>query len=467
MIALPASRASGPRGNASAAVALAVVALVALNINGREIGSYDTQPAKFAARELALRHTLTLDRVVAAAPALAERPGFARSRDGHYRSAYSVVPSIIAAGPAWLLSAAGFLDLEAPLASAIVAKLTASLLVTTAIVLAFFVARRRTGAAAAAVVAAGYGLGTNVWLSAQTLGAHETVVAAMTAAVLCLTAPGKEWRGWRAWVATAMLAVAGAARPQMAPAIAVLLLSIIVRGGGRLRDWLPISLAAVGAAVVVGFNIKWFGSPLGATPRLEALHPAVHAVTGTFSTRPWTGAAGLLVSPSRGLLVFSPVVLVVAGGLGSAWREGRRGPLGWLLLAAFAQFGLYASYTVWWGGHTYGPRYCIDLLPLLVPVAAAAVPSIARSRLTKAACAIALAWSVLLAATGALAYPAERWNTDPTEIDRDHARLWDWSDPQFVRCWKRGFSPDNFNLFSEARSSLPARSPVPAPDPGP
>jgi len=455
MSASDASRAPGPGGNALIVTVLALVTLVALNINGREVGSYDTQPTKFAARELALRHTLTLDRVVAAAPALADRPGFAKSRDGHYRSAYSVVPSFLAAGPAWLLSAAGVLDLEAPMAPAIVAKLTASLLVATGVVLAYFIARRRTGAVAAVAVAAGYGLGTNVWLSAQTLGAHETVVATMTAAVLCLTAPGKEWRVWPAWVATTMLAVAGAARPQMAPAIAVLLLSIIVRGGGRLRDWLPISMVAAGAALVVGFNIKWFGSPIGAVPRLEELHPAVHAVTGTFSTHPWTGAGGLLFSPSRGLLVFSPIVLVVAGGLGSAWREGRRGPLGWLLLAALAQFGLYASYTVWWGGHTYGPRYCVDLLPLLVPVAAAAVPGIARSRLTKVACCVARAWSVLLAATGALAYPAERWNTDPTEIDRDHARLWDWSDPQFVRCWERGFSPDNFNLFRGVRSSTP------------
>jgi len=455
MDASPAPRASGSGGNGLTVATLAIVTLMALNVNGREIGSYDTQPTKFAARELVLRHTLTLDRVVAAAPALADRPGFARSRDGHYRSAYSVVPSIIAAGPAWLLSAAGVLDLDAPLAPAIVAKLTASLLVTTAVVLAYFAARRRTSAVAAAVIAAGFGLGTNVWLSAQTLGAHETVVATLTAAVLCLTAPGKQWRGWRAWMATTMLAIAGAARPQLAPAIAVLLLSMIARGSGRVRDWLPISMTAIGAVLVVGVNVMWFGSPLGAAPRLEALHPSVHAVAGTFSTHPWTGAAGLLVSPSRGLLVFSPIVLVVAGGLRCAWREGRSGPLGWLLLAALAQFGLYASYSVWWGGHAYGPRYCVDLLPLLVPVASAAVPGIARSRLTKIACSVAFAWSVLMAATGAFVYPAERWNTDPTEIDRDHARLWDWSDPQFVRCWRRGFSPENFNLFSGFNSPVP------------
>jgi hypothetical protein len=443
----PASRASGARGNALPVATLAIVTFLAFNINGREVGGYDSQPAKFAARELVLRHTLTLDRAVAAAPALGDRPGFARARDGHYRSAYSVIPSIIAAGPAWLLSEVGILDLKAPLAPTIMAKLTASLLGTFAVVLAYFVARRRAGAGAAALIAAAYGLGTNVWLSAQTLGAHETVAVAITAAVLCLTAPGTLWSGWRAWVGTTMLAVAGATRPQLAPAIAVLLLSLVVRGG-RFRDSLPISMVVLGGALTVGFNIKWFGGPLGATPRLEALHPVVHAVTGTFSTHPWIGAAGLLVSPSRGLLIFSPIVLAVMGGVGTAWREGRRGPLGWLLLAAVAQFALYASYTVWWGGHGYGPRYCLDFLPLLVPVAAAGVPCITRSRFTQVACFVALLWSVLIAATGALAYPAERWNTDPTEIDRDHARLWDWSDPQFVRCWKRGFSPQNFDLFT-------------------
>jgi hypothetical protein len=42
------------------------------------------------------------------------------------------------------LSAAGVLDLEAPMAPAMVAKLTASLLVTIAVVQAYFIARRRT-----------------------------------------------------------------------------------------------------------------------------------------------------------------------------------------------------------------------------------------------------------------------------------------------------------------------------------
>lgn len=130
---------------------------VLLNANGREIGGYDSQSTKFAARELVARGTLTLDRVVELIPRFAERPAFARTVDGHYRSAYPVLPSILAAGPAWALAAAGLLDLEAPLAPTIIAKLSASLLVTFAVVFAFIVASQRNSTTGAALVAIGYG----------------------------------------------------------------------------------------------------------------------------------------------------------------------------------------------------------------------------------------------------------------------------------------------------------------------
>ena len=45
--------------------------------------------------------------------------------------------------------------------------------------------------------------------------------------------------------------------------------------------------------------------------------------------------------------------------------------------------------------------------------------------------------------------------TDPVDVDTNHERLWDWRDSQIVRCWQRGFSPQNFALFSrEALTSI-------------
>ena len=99
-----------------------------VNANGREIGSVDSQPNKFAARELLQRHTLTLNYVVGATPQLIERHSFVRDLNGNYRSAYSPFPPILAASIAWPLVKVGALNLKAPLAPNVIAVLAASVL---------------------------------------------------------------------------------------------------------------------------------------------------------------------------------------------------------------------------------------------------------------------------------------------------------------------------------------------------
>jgi hypothetical protein len=108
---------------------------------------------------------------------------------------------------------------------------------------------------------------------------------------------------------------------------------------------------------------------------------------------------------------------------------------------------LYSFYGVWWGGHTFGPRYLIDVLPMLVPLGALALAR-PRSFVWNDLAAVALGWSILVAATGAFCYPNDAWNTSPADVDRDHARLWSVSDNQILRCWKAGVSPQTFTLIT-------------------
>jgi hypothetical protein len=429
-------------------IALAMFALTFLiyNANGREIGSWDSQPTKYAAIELVRHHTLTLDRVLLTIPALVGRHGFTPDIEGRARSTYPVLPSVIAAAVAASLHAVHLVDLDAPLAPNLTAKVTASLLTALAVAMAFVVARRRLPPTSAALVALGLGLGTNLWaLASQTLWQTETVVAALSAVAVCLAVPAAELTTARLWVASVLLGLAGAARPQIAPVVAVLSLSIAVRRR-RTGDVLANLPGLVIALAAIALNVHWFGHPLGEAPRLELLHDSLHGVVGSFGN-PLAGAAGLLVSPSRGLLIFSPIVLVALAGLPALLREGWCGDLRWWGAAVVAQFALYASYSVWWGGHTYGPRYCLDLLPLLVPIAAAGLPWILGGGWRRTLAAAALAWSMLIAGTGAFVYPYEQWNNDPVGVDLNHDRLWDWRDPQFVRCWRSGLSPSNFRLF--------------------
>ena len=429
---------------------LLFLAMVAVyNANGREIGSYDTQPAKLTAIALARDGTLALDNVVATTPALGVRSAFAVDRHGHRRTAYSVVPAVLAGGLAAALSAAHLVDLREPRAANLIAKLTASVLTALAVALAFLIARRRLAQAPALALAIGLGLGTNYWAQvSQTLWQTETAVVALTGALFCLCVPVVELSTRRLWQASLLLGLAGAARPQLGPAIAILALSMVTRRGRR-SDMVILSPLAIIAILVMALNIAWFGHPLGVMPTLEALHPAVHGVGSSLGS-PVVGGLGLLFSPSRGLLVFSPILVVALAAWpalrASSWRDDLR----WCCAAALGQFAAYACYAVWWGGHTYGPRYLNDVLPLIVPLAAAGLPWWLDIPWRRVVAAVALAWSILIAGAGAFVYPYEGWNVLPIDVDTDHGRLWEWKDPQFLRCWVAGPSPKNLSLFKAA-----------------
>jgi hypothetical protein len=442
------------RNDRRIAAALFVALLIVFHANGREIGTYDSQPTKFAARELLLNGTLHLDEAVRQTPEYGQRWGFIRAADGHYRSIYSPIPAVLAAVVAWPFHATGLLDVRAPLAPALIAKVAAALLVACAVIASYFTARRWLGPPRAALLAIGLGLGTGLWSTvSQTLWQTETAVLGLALAVLALCR--RDLTVGSAVLMGLGLGLAGATRPQLAPLVAVLAMGLWARSSRR--------HAAAGSAIVVlcgvamaAVNMRWFGHPLGAQALLQDVNASLHG-TGRMFAFSIEGALGLLVSPSRGILIFSPIVLAAIMAIPRALRAGGRSPLPWCAAALVAQYLLYASYSVWWGGHTYGPRYMLDLLPVAVPLAALTMARPHHRPLFASAAGAALVWSLVVAATGAFCSPHDRWNTEPSEIDLDRARLWSLSDTQIQRCWKRGVSPQNFRLIDRAavRSTQP------------
>lgn len=415
------------------------------NANGREIGGSDSQPTKLAARALALRGNLRLDDDIAKVPLLGERASFARDLRGRYRSAYSPVGSLFGGVTAMVLRALG-VDLNAPRGPNLIAVITASSLTAAAVCLVFLTLVRFASLGASIAVAIGLGLGTNFWaLHSQTLAQHDVVAFGLALTLYNWTRPVADVTTRRAWAGAIGLGLAITARTQIAPLIGILGLGFLLRMGWR-RAAGPLTLAVVMLAVLLAAQWRWFGHPLGALPILEGLHPEVHGVSDSLNRQPWIGAAGLLISPSRGLLIFSPIVLIALLGIKPALRSLRELGVGWGLLASLVLYLGYSLYSVWWGGHSYGPRYLLDFIVLLTPPAAVAIDQYIRTRWARAVCVLALAWSMVAAGTGA--FFADNWNTFPDEIDRNHGRLWDWRDPQIVRAWKTGPSPQNFNLFN-------------------
>lgn len=160
----------------------------------------------------------------------------------------------------------------------------------------------------------------------------------------------------------------------------------------------------------------------------------------------WVALAGNLVSPSRGLLIFVPIVIFIGYLLVRYWSELEQRRLAILSLGVvFAHLLLIACFPYWVGGHSYGPRFTTGLVPWFTLLgilglkamlsARARRPGEARSfgqRTELVAGVAALLLSVFMNAQGALFPGTYSWNGGPPDVGTNFERVWDWKDPQFL-----------------------------------
>ena len=147
---------------------------------------------------------------------------------------------------------------------------------------------------------------------------------------------------------------------------------------------------------------------------------------------------GNLLSPSRGLFIFTPVMLLALPGL---WMQLRSGPLrllwGTVGLAVFLHWIAISLLPIWWAGHSYGPRYFTDMLPyltlLLIPVVAKLHWTTPASRAAVCGFMVLAGLSLVIHVRGALSTAVYQWNSQPIDVDQVPARVWDWKDPQLLR----------------------------------
>jgi hypothetical protein len=150
------------------------------------------------------------------------------------------------------------------------------------------------------------------------------------------------------------------------------------------------------------------------------------------------GLAGHLVSPSRGLFVFSPIIPFLV------WlvlRNRSHLPMRPLVALAALTAGVHlvvaSAWANWWGGNSYGPRLLTDIIPWLVLLAIAGLAAWREAGLkgwfTRAVCATLLIISVAIHARGAFSTDPYWWASQPFGLQEHPERVWDWRDPQFLR----------------------------------
>lgn len=322
------------------------------------------------------------------------------------------------------------------LLSEVTEKLAAAVLTALAVVVFYFTARRRVEPRQAFRAALVFGLGSSMWATAsQMLWQQTAVAAALTVALWLLTWPGLP--RWAAAGAGGALSLAVVARPTAGLLFAAGLATVLLAPGEPRRKAQRGAAFLLGALplLLIGLGINWyyFGQFGGGYAEI-----AGSSFAGAFSAQRLAGIAGLLVSPNRGLLIFTPVALLGLWGLARqiAPGEPRDPALVSFGIAALATLLIAGSYPVWWGGWSFGPRYLVDVLPVL-GLASLDVWNRLGPWPRRAAKA-AVVWGVLVQINGAFCYPASGWDGRM----QDPARAaWSWRDfelAQDFRAWMAG-----------------------------
>jgi hypothetical protein len=148
---------------------------------------------------------------------------------------------------------------------------------------------------------------------------------------------------------------------------------------------------------------------------------------------------GHWLSPSRGLLIYSPIIVLAIGGLALKIKQRQWLRVDGLLIGMIGLHWIILSlWWNWWAGMSFGPRIWSDMLPYLfyfVIPALAAVAALPRTKKRLALSGIGLLWafSMFVHYRGANAGEVVDWNGSPAPIDAFHQRVWDWRDPQWLR----------------------------------
>lgn len=435
-------------------VVLTFFLLVVYNSNFRWYLSRDSIPARVLPFSLLLDGHLYLDDWVEPymQGRFAHDPYFVTPVRGHLYSVYPLIEPLTIT-PLYVLPAWWLRVQHPPFAKGSFAltflintmeKLSASLIAALSAGVLYLALRKLVAPRAALAITLVYALASNTWsTSSQSLwrqGFTELSFAILLWALL--RDPASSGHGFGVGLA---LALAAANKPAYA-VLVVLFFVYFARSDRKNLFQFCAPLAAVGALVLF-YNVHFFGRLLGAYPNPLVPFPE-NSPMNPARFPWWHGFAGLLVSPNRGLFVYMPWTVFSFWGAARIWKENLFGWGRYLIVGMLAVYVIHARLGLWWGGGVYGPRYLCDLLPffalLLVPV----WPRIRFSRPATAVFVATVLFSFWVQVVGAYFYPNGYWDSTPASIESDPSRIWSWRDMQIVRTWKAG--PDRPEILYEA-----------------
>ncbi len=376
--------------------------LFVYNVAFRYLGSGDTVPAELLPISLLEDHDFDFREFVAG-----DLPYWFRLVHGRVVSNYPVLPGVLNL-PVYAAARLARVDLYTH--RFFFSMLTSSGIAALSVLFLYLALKRVCRSEKEALFfALVYAFGTTVWsVASRGLFQHGPSVLFLSIALWAL------YRGGGS-VPIAGLALSLAVINRPTNIVIALPLAFYVLRYERRRFPAFTALALPAALFHAWYANAYWGSPFS---------PAQDVSRANFAGSFWRGLSGILVSPSRGLFIFTPVFLFALPAGAAAFRPappGSRRLVRYLVVGAVATIAVYSFWSMWWGGHTFGYRLITEIAPLLTILVASYWPRVSRNRVAAVAFGLCLLFSLYVHLLGAIVFPSGFNNG----LDEHPERLWD------------------------------------------
>jgi hypothetical protein len=437
------------------AARLSLLAFLVFNANLRSITSLDTYATRVLPISIIREGNLDLDEF----PFLHEYPNWLKSTKpreaywvhqtrGHYISNYPVMPAILSV-PVYVVpvllgltdgpsSSIGYNRTE--IVATLLSKIAASAIVALSVGFIYLTLLRLTSRRGAVWVALAYAFATASWSSSSQglwLTAWSQPLLALT--FYCFVRAREEPRF--AVYGGIPLALSVACRPPVIIFAAAFFAYVITYHRRQAVRFLLIPVIVGG--LLVAYNLYYFGNLIGGytalgtetefgAPRLKAL-------------------LGLLISPSRGMFTYSPILLFACAGIGAVLRRPREPVMVTIGVATVLTLIFYSSWILWDGGFSYGYRFLADLLPGLCLFLGVGWSWVAARPWRIGLFLVAAIFSIFIQVIGAFFFPCGWYDFSARQAAQHQERFWDWKDPEWLRCLRAGpVEPDGVRFLRSA-----------------
>lgn len=286
--------------------------------------------------------------------------------------------------------------LDFPWSAFFPSKFAASFLTALTVLMFFFCARELVDLKASTTLTVAFAFGTSVWSTAAEGMWVETPSIFFQTIALWFLLRGRH-RGAHAVAPAALFfSAATIARPSNALTAGLFTLYILIEYRAAFLRWVLWAIPPV--LLAFAYNTVYNGSPF--------VFGYQDGIAQYMTLPKLDGIIGLFVSPSRGLFVYSPFLILALWGMWHARHE-REKTLYLFSALTIAIYCILLSMLTWEGGWGYGTRLMVDVMPFAMLLV---IPTFIRlSRLGHIAFGVATGYALVLQSFGLWDYGV-RWH---------------------------------------------------------